>query len=404
MSEPLIIVGKGMAATRLVEELAGHSLGRYSIAVIGEEPRTAYNRVLLSPLLAGEIAEADIELKSRLWWQSKGVSTFYGQAVTAIDCNSRTVTLADGLALPYSKLVLATGSVPARPPFPGINLDGVMTFRDIDDVAKMRVAAQDGRRIVVIGGGLLGLEAAYGLRKAGADVTLLHLVDRLMERQLDATAADMLARSITAQGISVRLGAATERFIGTDHVQGVQLASGEIIPADLVVMAIGVRPNIELAKQAGLPTGRGILVDDRMQTSAADVYAIGECAEHGGQVYGLVEPAYEQARVLAAQLSGKDSAYSGSVLSTNLKVSGVGVFSAGEFEAGTGAEVSVLSDATSGIYRKFVFRDGRLAGCILVGDTSSALWYFRLIREGRDIRTIRGTLPFGEAFSARQAA
>ncbi|PTM38694.1 FAD-dependent oxidoreductase [Bosea sp. 124] len=404
MAEPLIIVGKGMAATRLVDELSQRALGRYSIAVIGAEGRLAYNRVLLSPLLAGEIGEPDIELKPAAWWQARGVSTLYGRAVSMVDRAARTVTLEDGLTLPYGKLVLATGSKPLKPPFPGGELPGVATFRDTADVEAMRSFAERGARIVVIGGGLLGLEAAYGLARAGGHVTLLHLVDRLMERQLDAEGAALLASAITARGIAVRLNSATKGFVGTDTVEGVELQDGTIIPADLVVIAIGVRPNTDLARAAGLAVNRGIVVDDGMASDDDSIFAIGECAEHRGSVYGLVEPAYEQARVLAARLAGKSAAYAGSLLATNLKVSGVGVFSAGEFEAGEGAETVVLRDRFAGIYRKFVLREGRLVGCVLVGDTQGALFYLGLIRSGQDISAIRADLPFGEPYCVGKAA
>ncbi len=404
MAEPLVIVGKGMAATRLVDELSQRALGRYSIAVIGEEGRLAYNRVLLSPLLAGEIAAPDIELKPAAWWKARGVSTLYGRAVEAIDRGAKTVTLSDGLTLPYGKLVLATGSKPLRPPFPGGGLSGVATFRDTRDVETMRSYAGRGARIVVIGGGLLGLEAAYGLSKAGGQVTLLHLVDRLMERQLDAEGAALLALAMAERGITVRLNSATRGFVGTDQVEGVELQDGAVIPADLVVIAIGVRPNIELAKAAGLNVNRGIVVDDGMASNEPDIFAIGECAEHRGSVYGLVEPAYEQARVLATNLAGKPASYPGSHLSTNLKVSGVGVFSAGEFEAVGDDETVVLRDPAGGIYRKFVLREGRLAGCVLVGDTRGALFYLGLIRSGQDISAIRTDLPFGEPYCIREAA
>lgn len=404
MAEPLIIVGKGMAATRLVDELSQRALGRYSIAVIGAEPRLAYNRVLLSPLLAGEIGMPEIELKPADWWQARGVSTLYGRAVSSIDRTAKTVTLEDGLSLPYAKLILATGSSPLKPPFPGIDLPGVATFRDTADVDLLRAHAERGSRIVVIGGGLLGLEAAYGLARAGGKVTLLHLVDRLMERQLDAEGAALVAAEMGRRGVTVRLNAATKAFVGKDRVEGVALANGEVVPADLVVVAIGVRPNAGLAKAAGVAVNRGILVDDRLASDDPAIFAIGECAEHRGQVYGLVEPAYEQARVLAARLAGKEASYAGSLLSTNLKVSGVGVFSAGDFEASEGDETMILRDRAAGIYRKFVLRDGRLAGCILVGETSGALFYLGLIRSGQDVSAIRADLPFGEAYCVREAA
>ncbi|MGN6095704.1 MAG: NAD(P)/FAD-dependent oxidoreductase [Bosea sp. (in: a-proteobacteria)] len=404
MAEPLIIVGNGMAATRLAEELSQRALGRYSVAVIGDEPRPAYNRVLLSPLLAGEIGESDIDLKPPAWWRDRGISTFYGRSVERIDRAARVVTLRGGSNLPYGKLVLATGSTPLRPPFPGGALKGVVTFRDTADVGMMRSYAARGARVAVIGGGLLGLEAAYGLARAGAEVTLLHLVDRLMERQLDREGAGLLAAAMAARGVDVRLRAETRGFRGRDHVEAVELTDGTEIPADLVVIAIGVRPNIEIARAAELGVGRGILVDDGLATSDPAIFAIGECAEHRGLAYGLVEPAYEQARVLAARLAGCDGAYLGSLLSTNLKVSGVGVFSAGEFEAGDGAETVVLRDPAAGVYRKFVLRGGRLAGCVLVGDTQGALFYLGLIRSGQDIGAIRADLPFGESHCIEAAA
>jgi nitrite reductase (NADH) large subunit len=400
MAEPLLVVGKGMAATRLVDELSQRALGRYSVAVIGAEGRLAYNRVLLSPLLAGEIAEPDIELKPAGWWRARGVSTLYGRAVAGIDRAAKTVTLEGGLSLPYGKLVLATGSKPLKPPFPGGDLPGVATFRDTADVATMRAYAQRGARIVVIGGGLLGLEAAYGLSRAGGKVTLLHLVDRLMERQLDAEGAALLAAAMSYRGVEVRLNSATKGFVGNGKVEGVELQDGTIVPADLVVIAIGVRPNTDLGKAAGLTVNRGIVVDDGLASDDENIFAIGECAEHRGAVYGLVEPAYEQARILAARLAGKPASYAGSLLATNLKVSGVGVFSAGEFEAGEGAETVLLSDRDAGIYRKFVLREGRLSGCVLVGDTRGALFYLGLIRSGQDISAIRADLPFGEAYCA----
>lgn len=404
MAEPLIIVGNGMAATRLADELSRQALGRYAVAVIGDEPRLAYNRVLLSPLLAGEIGEPEIELKPAAWWQARGVSMLYGKPVTNINRAARSVTLADGLVLPYGKLVLATGSRPLMPPVPGLDLPGVASFRDIADVALFRTIAATGARVVVIGGGLLGLEAAYGLARIGGKVTLLHLADRLMERQLDREGAGLLAREIAARGIDIRLNCTAERFVGKGRVEAVELTDGNVIPADLVVVAIGVRPRVDLAVTAGLDVNRGIDVDDGLASSDPCIFAIGECAEHRGLVYGLVEPAYEQARVLAARLAGMKDRYTGSLLATNLKVSGVSVFSAGSVEPGEDDEVLLLRDPAAGIYRKFVLREGRLAGCVLVGDTSGALFYLGLIRSGQDISAIRADLPFGEAYCVGMAA
>lgn len=404
MAEPLIIVGNGMAATRLADELSRQALGRYAVAVIGDEPRLAYNRVLLSPLLAGEIGEPEIELKPAAWWQARGVSMFYGKPVTGIDRAAKSVTLADGLVLPYGKLVLATGSRPLMPPVPGLDLPGVGSFRDVADVAQFRTIAATGARVVVIGGGLLGLEAAYGLARIGGKVTLLHLADRLMERQLDREGAGLLAREIAARGIDIRLNCTAERFTGKSRVEAVELTDGSVIPADLVVVAIGVRPRVDLAVAAGLDVNRGIDVDDGLASSDPCIFAIGECAEHRGLVYGLVEPAYEQARVLAARLAGARERYAGSLLATNLKVSGVGVFSAGSVEPGEDDEVLLLRDPAVGVYRKFVLHEGRLAGCVLVGDTSGALFYLGLIRSGQDISAIRADLPFGEGYCVGMAA
>ena len=403
MSEPLIVVGNGMAAARLVEELAKCALGRYAIAVIGEEPRLAYNRVLLSALLAEEVGFSDIELKPARWWRDRGVTVRYGMRATAIDPAARSVTLADGKRLPFSKLVLATGSQPIKLGMPGMDRPGVLTFRDVDDVNT--IAASKGARVVVIGGGLLGLEAAYGLAKAGAQVTVLHLMDRLMERQLDQRAALLLKRAVEAKGISVRLEAETARVIGTNRVEAVELKDGSIIPAEAVVMAVGIRPSTELARAAGLKVNRGIVVDDHLETSVNGIHAIGECAEHRGSCYGLVEPGYEQAQVLARRLAGADASYRGSVLATNLKVSGVNVFSAGDFLGATaGADEIVLSDPGVGVYKRLVVADDRLIGGVLFGDTADAPWYLDLIRSGSPIGRWRDDLVFGRALATRAAA
>jgi nitrite reductase (NADH) large subunit len=403
MSEPLIVVGNGMAAARLVEELARCALGRYAIAVIGEEPRLAYNRVLLSALLAEEVGFSDIELKPARWWRDRGVTVRYGMRATAIDPAARSVTLADGQRLAFSKLVLATGSQPIKLGMPGMDRPGVLTFRDVDDVNT--IAASKGARVVVIGGGLLGLEAAYGLAKAGAQVTVLHLMDRLMERQLDQRAALLLKRAVEAKGVTVRLEAETARIIGTNRVEAVALKDGSIIPAEAVVMAVGIRPSTELARAAGLKVNRGIVVNDHLETSVIGIHAIGECAEHRGSCYGLVEPGYEQAQVLARRLAGADASYRGSVLATNLKVSGVNVFSAGDFLGATaGADEIVLSDPGVGVYKRLVVADDRLIGGVLFGDTADAPWYLDLIRSGSPIGRWRDDLVFGRALATRAAA
>jgi nitrite reductase (NADH) large subunit len=405
MSEPLIVIGNGMAAARLVDELARRALGRYAVAVIGEEPRLAYNRVLLSALLADEVGFDDLELRPARWWRDRGVTLRYGVRATAVDAAARNVTLAGGTRLSFSKLVFATGSQPIKPDIPGMDLPGVLTFRDVDDVNAIAASKAAGTRVVVIGGGLLGLEAAYGLAKAGARVTLLHLMDRLMERQLDHRAALMLQRAVEARGIAVRLQAQTARIAGNGKVEGVELRDGTTIAADAVVVAVGIRANAALARTAGLEVGRGIVVDDHLETNAAGVHAIGECAEHRGCCYGLVEPAYEQAQLLARRLAGERASYPGSVLATNLKVSGVNVFSAGDFLGATAeAEEIVLSDPAAGVYKKLVIAHGRLVGAVLFGDTADGLWYLDLIRTGSPVARLRDDLVFGRALATRTAA
>jgi nitrite reductase (NADH) large subunit len=405
MSEPLVVIGNGMAAARFVEELAGRALGRFAVAVVGEEPRLAYNRVLLSAVLARDVAPGEIELKPAGWWRERGVTVLYGHAAVAIDPHIRRVRLANGTTLPFANLVLATGSRPIRLPVPGMELRGVLTFRDLSDVVAIEGAAARGIRAVVIGGGLLGLEAAHGLAKAGARVSLIHLMDRLMERQLDARAAAMLRRAMEAKGIAVHLEAATAAIRGVRCAEAVELADRRTIEAELVVVAVGVRPNVELARTAGLRVDRGIVVDDCLQTSRAGIHAIGECAEHRGVCYGLVEPAYEQARVLAQRLAGDAAAaYSGSVLATNLKVSGINVFSAGDFLGAPGTETIVLSDPGLDTYKKLVIADGRLVGAVLYGDTEDGLWYLDLIRSRVSIERMRGDLAFGRLLAERMAA
>ena len=404
MSEPLVIIGNGMAAARFVDEMAKRALGRYAIAVIGDEPRLAYNRVLLSSVLAGEATSEEIELKPSAWWRDRGVTLTYGCAANSIDLNDHTIHLANGIAVPFSKVVIATGSSAIRLNVPGADLPGVHTFRDSRDVDMLLKLARGRKRVVVVGGGLLGLEAAYGLAKAGSEVTLLHLMDRLMERQLDAPAGALLKRLVEGKGIEVILGANTRQILGLDDVQAVELVDGRVIAADAVVFAAGIRPNVTLAKDAGVPVNRGIVVDDQLRTGHPDVFALGECAEHRGTCYGLVEPAYEQARVLADHLAGRDALYSGSVVSTNLKVSGVSVFSAGDFLGESGADTLVFNDERRGTYKKLVVADGRLKGAVLVGDTQDALWYLELIRTTASIEAIRGDMMFGRALAQPKAA
>jgi nitrite reductase (NADH) large subunit len=388
-----------MAAARLVDELAKVALGRYAIAVVGDEPRLAYNRVLLSSVLAGETASHDIELRPASWWRDRGVTLKYGCVATEVDVGRRELKIANEESIAFSRLILATGSAPLRLNVSGADLAGVHTFRDSRDVDLLLTLAAQKKRVVVVGGGLLGLEAAYGLAKAGAPVTLIHLMDRLMERQLDAPAAQLLKSLVERKGIKVLLNANTARIHGETRVDGVELTDGRRIDADAVIFAAGIRPNIALARDAGIPVNRGVVVDDHLQTGAPDIFALGECAEHHGICYGLVEPAYEQAAVLARHLAGMASAYSGSVVATNLKVSGVAVFSAGDFMGADGSEAIVLSDVRHGTYKKLVISNGRLTGAVLVGDTADALWYLELIRNQKPIAGIRADMMFGRSLA-----
>jgi nitrite reductase (NADH) large subunit len=404
VSEPLVVVGNGMAAARLVDELTQAAQGRYAIAVIGDEPRLAYNRVLLSSVLAGETASHDIELKPAAWWRDRGVTLKYGCVASEIDVGRRELKIANEESIAFSRLVLATGSTPLRLNVPGADLAGVHTFRDTRDVDLLLTLAAQKKRVVVVGGGLLGLEAAYGLAKAGAPVTLVHLMDRLMERQLDAQAAELLKSLVERKGIKILLNANTARIHGETRVEAIDLTDGRRIDTDAVIFAAGIRPNVTLAKEASIAVNRGIVVDDCLQTGVPNIFALGECAEHRGICYGLVEPAYDQARILAQHLAGRAASYHGSVVATNLKVSGVSVFSAGDFIGADGTETIVLNDFRHGTYKKLVISDGRLSGAVLVGDTGDALWYLELIRGREPIARIRKDMIFGRSLAFRSEA
>ncbi|WP_371347815.1 NAD(P)/FAD-dependent oxidoreductase [Ancylobacter sp. IITR112] len=398
--ERLLIVGHGMAATRLVEELTARAPGRFNITLLGAEPRPAYNRILLSPVLAGERSPEDIALHPDDWYARHGVRLHSGVAVTALDVAARRVATADGRTFPYDRLVLATGSSPAVPPLTGVDLPGVVGFRTVDDVAAMLDRAGEGRRAVVIGGGLLGLEAAHGLARRGMAVTVLHLMPHLMERQLDAEAARLLQGALENRGLSILTGVETQAITGTDHVTGVHLADGRHLDAELVVLAVGVRPRTELARAAGLEVARGIVVDDALRSSSPGIYALGECAEHRGTCHGLVAPLYEMAAVLAAHLAGAETRYTPSPTATRLKVTGIELFSAGDFTGGPDCEDIVLRDPALGRYTRLVARGDRLVGAVLYGDTADAPFFTDLIQSGQNIAAIRDTLIFGPALCA----
>ncbi len=396
--EKLVLVGNGMAGMRALEELIKMAPDMYDITVFGAEPHGNYNRILLSPVLAGEKTFHDILLNDETWYQTNGITLHKNCEVTKIDRRARKAIARDGTAAEYDRLLLATGSNPVILPVPGNNLSGVITFRDIEDVDTMISASQKLRHAVVIGGGLLGLEAANGLKQRGMHVTVVHLSQTLMERQLDETAGGMLRRSLEERGVEFLLEAETKEIIGKHRVQGVRFKDGRETTADLVVMAVGIRPNIELAKQAGLYCERGILVNDTLQTYDPRVYAVGECVQHRRQTYGLVAPLFEQAKVCADHLARLGiRRYQGSLTSTKLKVTGIDVFSAGDFTGNDRTESIVLRDPGVGVYKKVVLQDNRILGAVMIGDTLDGPWYFQLMREGTDISAFRSRLLHGQA-------
>ena len=398
--EHLVVVGNGMAGCRAVEELLARDAGRYRVTIFGAEPYVNYNRIMLSPVLAGEKAFDDIVINDAAWYADNGIELIAGDPVTAIDRAAKTVTSKGGRAIGYDKLLIATGSDPFIIPVPGKDLPGVISFRDMKDVDTMLAAADAGGDAVVIGGGLLGLEAAHGLTLRGMKVTVIHLMDTLMERQLDEAAGWLLKTALEARGQTILTGANTAEIYGEGKVEGVRLKDGRDIPASLVVMAVGIRPSTALAKEAGLDVARGIKVDDHMVTSDPDVLAVGECVEHDGNVYGLVAPLWDMCRSLADGLTDQHSGYRGSVTSTKLKVAGLDVFSAGDFSGGDGCEDIVLRDASRGVYKRVVVKDDRIVGAVLYGDTADGGWYFDLLRKGEDIADMRDLLIFGQAFAA----
>jgi nitrite reductase (NADH) large subunit len=396
----LVVVGNGMAGMRTLEELLALEPDRWDVTVIGREPHPNYNRILLSPVLAGEQTMDEIVLNPRAWYDEHGVKLATGVAVERIDRVRRVVIAADGREWPYDRLLLATGSAPVVLPIPGADLPGVLTYRDIADTEAMIGASTRHRHAVVIGGGLLGLEAANGLARRGMQVTVIHLMPWLMERQLDRPASALLQRSLEAKGLVFRLEAKTEAIVGGEsgRVAAVRLASGETIAAELVVMAVGIRPETSLARAAGLHCDRGVVVSDTMQTYDPRIYAVGECVAHRGRSYGLVAPLFEMAKVCANHLAGHGIArYGGSETSTKLKVTGVDLFSAGDFQGGEGTDEIVLADPGAGLYKKLVLRGDKLVGSVLVGDTADGAWYFKLIRDGRKVTDLRDRLMYGEA-------
>jgi nitrite reductase (NADH) large subunit len=396
--EKLILVGNGMAGVRTLEELLKLAPDKYDITVFGEEPHGNYNRILLSPVLAGEKRFAEIVTNDENWYRDNGITLYKGDKIVGIDRKKRRVRSVNGMEPGYDRLLLATGSKPFILPIPGHELDGVIGFRDIHDVNRMLQAAASGQHAVVIGGGLLGLEAANGLRKQGMTVTVVHLLDTLMERQLDKPAADLLKRELESTGLQFRMPAQTAAILGEQHVTGIRFKDGTDIPADLVVMSVGIKPDIELAKSCGIYCERGIVVSDTLQTFDPSIYAVGECVQHRGALFGLVAPLFEQAKVCANHLAEYGIAqYQGSITSTKLKVTGIDLFSAGEFQGGENYEALLLQDPARGVYKKLVIQDNRVKGAVLYGDTVDGAWYFQLMRESADISAFRESILFGQA-------
>jgi nitrite reductase (NADH) large subunit len=394
----LVVVGNGMAGMRAVEELLKLAPDRYDIAVIGSEPRGNYNRILLSPLLSAEKSLDEIMLNTPEWYSEHGITLHAGRTVERIDRARAVAITDDGAEHGYDRLLLSTGSNPFMLPLPGVDLPGVIAYRDVEDVDLMIQASESGRHAVVIGGGLLGLEAAYGLQRRGMDVTVVHVLDRLMERQLDPIAAGLLRDSLISRGLKFKMPAATDAILGDDRVQAVRFKDGTEIPADLVVMAVGIRPNIELARKSGLACDRGILVDDTMQSFDPKIYAVGECVQHRGTCYGLVAPLFEQAKVVANHLAEIGiSRYVGSQVSTKLKVTGIDLFSAGDFSGDEHTNELTYMDASRGVYKRVIIRDDRIQGAVLFGNTIDGPWYFQLLRDRTDISDFRENLLFGQA-------
>lgn len=393
--QQLVVVGNGMAGVACVEQILKHA-PKFEITIFGDETHVNYNRILLSSVLAGEKTIDEITLNGLDWYQENGITLRLGVRIRAIDPIMKTVTGEDGTVTSFDKLLLATGSSPLIPPIEGVNKEGVFTFRNLDDTRALLERAQSQTKVVVIGGGLLGLEAARGLQVQGCDVTVVHLMDTLMERQLDSAGGACLKSKIESLGVRVLVGRNTTGIVGTGRVQGVQFADGETLGADLVVIAAGIRPNVELGRQASLAINRGILVNDFMETSHPDIFAVGECVEYNGVCYGLVAPLLEQGKVLAATITGnRGPTYSGSVSAAKLKIMGVEVFSAGDFQEKPGSTQAVrYEDSALGIYKKLLLKEDKLAGVILVGDTSDSHRYMEWLRSANNLASLRRQLLF----------
>jgi nitrite reductase (NADH) large subunit len=393
----LVVIGNGMAGMRTIEELLKMSADEFDITVFGAEPQPNYNRILLSPVLSGEMSFQDTILNDWSWYEQNHIALHAGKTVTKIDRHRCVVETDDGIVVPYDRLLIATGSNPIMLPVPGITLPGVVGYRSIADVENMLSKATAGSRAVVIGGGLLGLEAANGLSLRGMDVSVVHLCEWPMERQLDKVGGDLLKEALEKRGLKFYLSRQTEAILGETAVTGLRFRDGEEVQADMVVMSAGIRPNIALAKSAGIHCERGIVVSDTMQTYDPKIYSVGECVQHRGQTYGLVAPLFEQAKVAANHLARYGGMrYEGSSVSTKLKVTGIDLFSAGDFNSGALDEELLLQDSARGVYKKLVLRDNKLRGAVMYGDTVDGPWYFQMMRDGTDVSELREHLLFGQ--------
>lgn len=399
MTRKLVVIGAGMASGRMLEHLIEADPTAYDITLFNAEPRGNYNRLMLSPVLSGEKTYEDIVTHDDDWYGEHGVTCRFGEKVVSVDTVRKVVTGETG-EVSYDKLVFATGSNPFMIPLPGHDLDGVIAYRDLEDTERMMaLGARPGAKAVVIGGGLLGLEAAAGMAARGVDVTVVHIMGHLMERQLDEAAGYLLRKSLADKGIHVICQANSKDILGRDgHVTALRLDDGTELPCDLLVMAVGIRPNTALAADSGVPVGRGVLVDDRMATDVPDVYALGECVEHNGALFGLVAPLYDQARVLAKTLLGEAASFVNKEVSTKLKVTGCDLFSAGDFAEGEGREDIVFRDPARGVYKRLILEGNRIIGAVMYGDTADGAWFYSQIKDGSDVSGMRDTLIFGPAY------
>jgi nitrite reductase (NADH) large subunit len=397
MKEKLILIGNGMAGMRTVDELLKLAPEKYDITVFGTEPHGNYNRIMLSPVLAGDKTIDEIIIHDLQWYQDNGITLHTGKTITDIDRVNQIVTTDDGTTADYNKLVLATGSNPVILPIEGTQLEGVISFRDINDVRIMIETAKTHKKAVVIGGGLLGLEAANGLMIQGMDVSVVHRSNTLMNEQLDQIASDLMLEQLQAKGMHFLMNHDTAELIGKDRIEKVRFTDGSEVEADLVVMAVGVRPNIALAKKAGIMCERGVLVDDTLKTYSKNTYAVGECVQYRNETFGLVEPLYEQAKVCASQLASAGGAkYKSSVTATQLKVTGINLFSAGDFIGDELSESLVYQDPSRHIYKKLVLKDNIIIGTLLYGDITDGNWYFSLLEDQKDISRFREDILFGQ--------